>query len=287
MSFQGRAAGAGRAVLALAGFYIAFSVVGFGLTVLQDVLVAESGSPSAGRGVIGGVVPGLAGIGIVYAVLVARTAWSPARLRLLTGGSVGRAFGRGWLWGVGLAGAALLLAVVGGARLLVGPTPGEGYVTVAAVVAVALALAALLEELLFRGFPLARLSEAVGRVGGSVVLAVGFAVAHLGNPDVSVLALVNIALASLLLSAVFFGPGGLPAAFGVHLGWNVGLVLGADAPVSGLRFGLPTLEYYSGSRDWLTGGRFGPEGGLVATIVLGGALWWWTRRLSNAKAVTV
>ena len=104
-----------------------------------------------------------------------------------------------------------------------------------------------------------------------------FAWAHARNPDVSGVGLANIGLASLLLAAAFFARGGLGTAVGLHLGWNAGLVFGADAPVSGLRFGLPGLEYAPGPRMWWTGGSFGPEGGVAATFVLGAALAWWVR----------
>jgi CAAX protease family protein len=156
---------------------------------------------------------------------------------------------------------------------------------VAVPLVIGLAAAALLEELLFRGFPLARLREAAGRIAASIVLAVLFMGAHLRNPAVSSVGLANIALAALLLSAAFFSRGGLATAFGLHFGWNAGLVLGADAPASGLRFGLPALEFYPGPRTWWTGGGFGPEGGLAATVVLAGALWWWVRAVRTMEVV--
>ncbi|MDH3497902.1 MAG: CPBP family glutamic-type intramembrane protease, partial [Gemmatimonadota bacterium] len=141
-----------------------------------------------------------------------------------------------------------------------------------------LVLAALLEELLFRGVPLARLAETAGPAAASVALSAAFVTSHLSNPAVSALGLANIGLASLVLCAAFFSPGGLPAAFGLHVGWNAGLALAADAPVSGLRLGLPVVEFLPGPRPWLTGGAFGPEGGAAATVVLLGALAWWAGR---------
>ena len=41
-----------------------------------------------------------------------------------------------------------------------------------------------------------------------------------------------------------------------------------DTPVSGLPFDIPLLDYRSGGPIWLTGGAFGVEGGLAATIAL-------------------
>ena len=115
------------------------------------------------------------------------------------------------------------------------------------------------------------------------MLAIVFALAHLFNPNVSTLGLVNIGLASLVLSAAFFTPGGLPAAWGVHWGWNAGLGLLADAPVSGLEFDLPVVDFTPGEPVWLAGGSFGPEGGLVATLVMMVVLAWLAHR--NAQTM--
>jgi hypothetical protein len=66
---------------------------------------------------------------------------------------------------------------------------------------------------------------------------------------------------------VFYLPGGLWTATGAHLGWNATLAALA-APVSGLPFTVPWLDYQPGTPEWLNGGGFGPEGGLTATAVL-------------------
>ncbi len=184
-----------------------------------------------------------------------------------------RSFVRGTGLGFVMAGAALAIAVAAGtARIEVTGGSVAQYVATVIQIGGILGIAALAEELVFRGYPLARLTQAFGRVGASVALAVPFVLLHSWNPNVSNLGLANIGLASLVLSAAFFTPGGLPMAWGVHFGWNGGLSLGADAPVSGLDFGIPVLDFVSGGPTWLTGGPFGPEGGLVATLVMGGAL---------------
>jgi membrane protease YdiL (CAAX protease family) len=195
-----------------------------------------------------------------------------------------RVGGRGLLQGVAvgglMAGCAVSTAVVaGGARLVYTGEPWATYGAAAATLGLGLAVAALAEELLFRGFPLARLAEVLTRPGASLLLAVLFISAHLSNPDTSIPGLVNVGLAALVLSAAFFLPGGMPLAWGVHWGWNGGLALGADAPVSGLRFDLPVIEFETGGRSWLTGGAFGPEGGLAATAVMVLALIWFGRRV--------
>jgi CAAX protease family protein len=130
-----------------------------------------------------------------------------------------------------------------------------------------LAPAALAEELMFRGLPMVVAAQAIGRGRAIVLLSVLFALAHLQNPDVTAAGLANIALAGIWLSLAFFSPGGMWTAFGAHLGWNVTLAALA-APVSGLPFDIPYIDYRMGSPAWLTGGAFGPEGGLLATFTL-------------------
>ncbi|MGZ8392665.1 MAG: CPBP family intramembrane glutamic endopeptidase, partial [Gemmatimonadales bacterium] len=135
-----------------------------------------------------------------------------------------------------------------------------------------LAPAALSEEIMFRGLPLVLAAWALGRGTGLVLVAgLVFALFHSLNPGVTPLGLGNIALAGIFLGAAFYAPGGLWTAFGAHLGWNATLAA-LDAPVSGLPFDIPLLDYCAGGPVWLSGGRFGPEGGLLATVAITAAL---------------
>ena len=126
---------------------------------------------------------------------------------------------------------------------------------------------------MFRGLPMVR-----GRPGHrtgparSCCSSVLFALAHIRNPDVTAAGLGNIALAGILLALAFFSPGGMWTAFGAHLGWNATLAALA-APVSGLPFDIPYIDYRMGRPAWLTGGAFGPEGGLLATLALTADAW--------------
>ena len=133
-----------------------------------------------------------------------------------------------------------------------------------------LAPAALAEEMMFRGLPMVVAARVLGRGRAIVLLSVLFALAHVRNPEVTVAGLGNIVLAGIWLSLAFFSPGGMWTAFGAHLGWNVTLAALA-APVSGTPFEMPYIDYHMGSPAWLTGGAFGPEGGLIATGVLAAA----------------
>ena len=264
---RGRWPEAGRAILAILGFYAVVIVAAGLLGVVTPVVV--------GKGQ--GMLPVIAGQSMIAAgsTVFASTLWAVAKWRRFRDqGWPGLAPGlKGFARGLGFG--VLMAAVVLGAETAVGGIqiertgqPVSAYLAFAPLMIWWLALAALGEELVFRGFPLSRLAETTGPVAAAVILTIGFSGFHLLNPGASALGLVNVALASLVLSAAFLGWGGLPASWGLHLGWNAGLALLADAPVSGINFGVPGFRYVRAGPDWLSGGAFGPEGGLVASCVM-------------------
>jgi hypothetical protein len=99
-------------------------------------------------------------------------------------------------------------------------------------------------------------------------------VLHLGNPNLSPVGIVNIALAGLFLGAVYLRTASLWWATGAHLGWNWTLGFLADLPVSGLEMvDSPLHEGVPKGTELLSGGAFGPEGSVVASAVLALAAW--------------
>jgi membrane protease YdiL (CAAX protease family) len=180
----------------------------------------------------------------------------------------GRGAARGFLLGALPAIAAMALAVpLAGAAWI--PDGGTALAWAATLPGLALVLlpAAFAEEFAFRGAGLVLLARAIGRPLAVTTLAAFFALAHVLNPAVTVLGIVNVALAGVFLGATFYMPGGLGTATAAHFAWNMSLASLA-APVSGLPFLLPGIDYLPGSPPWLTGGAFGPEGGLIATMLL-------------------
>ena len=177
-------------------------------------------------------------------------------------------FWAGLLGGVLAAGLTLAIGVAGGEAAWTRDEGGFGaYLGQTALTLLVLAPAALSEEVVFRGVPLVLLALALGRGAAITAIAIPFALAHLGNPNLTALGIGNIALAGVFLGLAFYAPGGLWTAWGVHLGWN-GLLAALDTPVSGVPFDIPFLDYIAGAPTWLTGGAFGPEGGLAATLAL-------------------
>jgi membrane protease YdiL (CAAX protease family) len=190
--------------------------------------------------------------------------------------------GAGLLLGGAAAAGTLLSAVLVANSHWIRDNGGLGdYVTQVAKNSMVLAPAALSEELLFRGVPLVLLAAVLGR-GTALVIVAGlvFALFHIVNPGITPLGMGNIALAGIFLGVAFYAPGGLWTAFGAHLGWNA-MLAALDAPVSGLPFSIPYIDYRAGEPVWLSGGGFGPEGGLLATAAITAALLFtlrWIRR---------
>lgn len=265
------------AVGVVLGFYAVVLMLALGLSVLVPPSI-ERWNPILVRSTAV-VVAAL----IVGAILSRTTDWSWGAQGWPGGRAALVGFEGGMVVGLGLAAAVVLGAIMLGARVrFTGGTLERIAVAVAPAMA-ALLTAALAEELLFRGFPLARLSVAVGKVPATLALAGVFGVLHWSNPGLSAVALGNLALAGVLLSAAFFGPGGLAAAWGLHFGWNAGLGVVFEAPVSGLTFELPFVDFATGGHPLLTGGGFGPEGGILATVAFGVMLGIWRRRLGTAE----
>jgi membrane protease YdiL (CAAX protease family) len=183
-------------------------------------------------------------------------------------GRRGSGFALGGAAGAVAAGMALAIAsLVGGADWTRDEGTPAGYLQAASTTVLVLAPAALSEEVLFRGVPLVLLARSLGQGTAVVLVSIAFALAHFANPGVTMLGIGNIALAGIFLGLAFYAPGGIWTAWGAHLGWNA-VLAALDAPVSGVPFRIPLLDYEPGDPTWLTGGRFGPEGGLSSTLAL-------------------
>ncbi|MGH7476510.1 MAG: lysostaphin resistance A-like protein [Longimicrobiales bacterium] len=215
------------------------------------------------------------GIGMLVAALVA--GWlvlalverqPPAALGFGLRRPIAAELGLGLALGVGMLVAVLLPLLLTGRIAFVGePGTFGGVMAAWAGGLVLLALPAAAEEALFRGYPFRAMVQAFGAPGAVLALSALFAIAHANNPAVGELALLNIVLAGVLLSLAFLWTGSLWFATGLHLGWNWAVGSLADLPVSGLTFlNTPGYEPRDAGPGWLTGGAFGPEGGLAGSV---------------------
>lgn len=127
------------------------------------------------------------------------------------------------------------------------------------------------EELFARGYCMMALSQTGRRWVPIVVSAIIFSAMHLGNPNLKILGLFNIFLVGILFSYMVVKTNNIWMAIGYHITWNYfqGNVFGfqvSGLDASGL-YGIKVLN-----DNILTGGDFGPEAGILATIILAASI---------------
>ncbi len=133
----------------------------------------------------------------------------------------------------------------------------------------AMASVAVNEELLFRGVVLRILQERAGPVVALAGSSVVFGLAHLVNPDASVRGAIAIVIqGGVVLGAAYVATGNLWLAIGFHFAWDVtegSIFSTANSGTNDEPIGL--LHTTLSGPTALTGGAFGPEGGLVAPLI--------------------
>ena len=186
---------------------------------------------------------------------------SDARARLL---------GEGWLLGMLAIGVpSLLLAGTGWLRFRAAP---DGSWWGAAIRATALlAPAALLEEVLVRGYPFAVLRRAWGALAALAITSVVFGLLHTMNAGATPLSITLVTLAGFFLGGVVIVTGSVWAAWAAHLAWNWTMAVLLHTAVSGIPLATPDYRLVDAGPDWATGGPWGPEGGAGGALgMIGG-----------------
>ncbi len=123
------------------------------------------------------------------------------------------------------------------------------------------------EEILLRGFFFVS-SAACGNVPVAVFVSSAlFAAMHLGNPGVSIIAVFNIFLFGVFAALYFLRRVNIWGICAIHSVWNFaqGNIFGCR--VSGINVNTSVFNTVENGGIW-SGGAFGPEGGLGATVVL-------------------
>lgn len=180
---------------------------------------------------------------------------------------------RQFAFGVILSGGMLAVLLAGCAAvgsLSIHWTAGQAPVTSLLATLVVLLFAAVNEELMFRGFPLQILMDGLGEWPGIIAMSVLFGAVHLSNPNASILGTVNTIIAGVLLSLAYVRTRSLWTSYAIHIGWNVGLGFVLGFALSGLDIASLWTTGVAGS-DTILGGKYGPEGGLLATFIFAAA----------------
>jgi membrane protease YdiL (CAAX protease family) len=186
--------------------------------------------------------------------------------------TAGREWGSGFAVGWGLCLAAVLPALLSGhfhAVLNHGAGVAPGIVAAVAT----LAVAALAEEVIFRGYAFRRLVKGMGPAWASLVMSVVFAWVLLGGnrPRNLGWALLDAFLFGVLLAMCYLRTHGLWVGWGLHFGYRVMMAVVLGLPIVGRSdFGSLMDGNASGPR-WLSGGAFGLDAaGWTAVVMLAG-----------------
>lgn len=173
-----------------------------------------------------------------------------------------------------LAAAVLLLVVAGTARWVADDGGVAEYAASLARALVVFTIAAAAEEVIFRGYAFQALVQGTGVWPAILLTSAAFAAGHAENPNVTWVGLANIFLAGIMLAVAYLRTRSLWFATALHMGWNWVMSALLDFPVSGAHFDTPLYSARELGADWWTGGPFGPEAGLAATLaIVAGTAW--------------
>ncbi len=139
-----------------------------------------------------------------------------------------------------------------------------------------LSVAAAGEEMIFRGYAFQLLIEKIGPFATILPVAVIFGFTHASNPHSSDLGILNTVLWGIVLGYAFLRSRDLWLPIGLHYGWNVVLPL-FGVNLSGLTIDVTRYYYRWDLLPLWSGGDYGPEGGLLATIFVLGLFYTLTR----------
>ncbi|HEY8462231.1 MAG TPA: CPBP family intramembrane glutamic endopeptidase [Blastocatellia bacterium] len=225
-----------------------------------------------------------------YGVLVlwaAAVSWICLRfLERMKFRALGFALSEGWFndvlkgcaIGALMIGLAVALQAAGGARLNFNPIlraePGINWTGVrvvatemAATIAL-LILAAAFEELIFRGYAFQTLLRGAPAIVPILLFSIYFGWAHWHNPNRTLLSTANTTLAGIWLSIAYLKTRNLWFPTALHFMWNWTMGVFFGIPISGLRIENPLFITSNDGPVWLTGGNYGSEGGIAATVPL-------------------
>ncbi|MCB9109999.1 MAG: CPBP family intramembrane metalloprotease [Anaerolineales bacterium] len=271
------------AVIPLSGIFAI--IAQFGLLPVILIMAAIYGYTPEGGISVQGIPNTMAGFwvglqlitsfGLIYVILWAWLKWFEKRPFWTLGyktQNILAKYGRGILIGAAMFTTAVgILALTGSLAFEQGKPAEQGIPAIAGVLLVLFGwiVQGGAEEVLFRGWVLpvigARYKPWIGLLVSSLI----FALLHGLNPNLSVIAIVNLILFGVFAGLYAMREGSLWGISAIHTIWNwvqgnfFGLEVSGNGAGGGTLFNLMET-----GADWLTGGKFGPEGGFAVTIVL-------------------
>ena len=134
------------------------------------------------------------------------------------------------------------------------------------------ALAALAEEIAFRGYGFQRFELAVGPVGASLGFAAFYAIVQSHVPGSNHTSTAVSVMLGLLLSVAYLRTRALWLSWGLNFGWKASRALLFGLTVSGVNSHSPVVQGDPMGPFWLTGGGYGLDASWVAFLLMLAAL---------------
>ena len=182
-------------------------------------------------------------------------------------------FGRGWLIGVGMFGATVLvMAALGFVAFEPGDPQQQGLAVLGAVLFTLLGwtVQGSFEEMLTRGWLMPVISARYNNIWlGVIVSSAFFSILHFLNPNINVIAALNIFIVGVFFALFALWEEGIWGVCGIHVSWNwaQGNLFGFEVSGSAVSGGI-LMNLMETGPGLITGDAFGPEAGLAASFVL-------------------
>jgi membrane protease YdiL (CAAX protease family) len=181
----------------------------------------------------------------------------------------GRRFWQGLVWGLVMISATILLI-----RLLGGFSFGElalqgpalwGYAVLWGLVFLAVGL---FEEFFFRGYTQFALASGIGFWPAATMISAVFGAWHLGNKGEDIAGALSVFVIGMFFCLTLRRTGNLWFAVGLHASFDWGETFLFSVPNSGIVAPGHLLNSSFHGPVWLTGGTVGPEGSVMAFVVV-------------------
>ena len=184
-------------------------------------------------------------------------------------GAFGARFWNGFAWGLAMVTATILLIRLlngfsfGDLALHGAPLAGYGGLWIVVFIAVGFA-----EEFLFRGYAQYTLTSGIGFWPAAAVTSALFGAGHLSNRGEDVAGAVSVFVIGMFFCLTLRRTGNLWFAVGLHAAFDWGETFLFSVPNSGLVTSGHLLNSSFHGPVWLTGGTVGPEGSVMAFVVV-------------------
>jgi membrane protease YdiL (CAAX protease family) len=134
------------------------------------------------------------------------------------------------------------------------------------------ALAALAEEIAFRGYTFQRFSRAVGSAGAVLGFAALYAFLQSLQPGSNRVSMAVALVLTVVLSIAYLRTRALWMSWGINFGWKAARALLFGLAIAGVNSHSPVVQGDPMGPFWLTGGGFGLDGSWLALFVLVAAI---------------